>query len=87
MGQSILSYEKAAQDEAIKQIGQDKLGALDPAGQAAATRNKTAEILRSPTYREMLKRYHGENYIEPQSATIGGANWSYDPKNRKLAGS
>jgi hypothetical protein len=86
MGQSILSFEKSAQDEAIKQIGQDKLGALDPAGQAAAIRNKTAEILNSPTYREMLKRYHGENYIEPQSTTIGGAAFSYDPTKRTLSG-
>lgn len=86
MGQSILSFEKSAQDEAIKQIGQDKLGALDPAGQAAAIRNKTAEILNSPTYREMLKRYHGENYIEPGSPTIGGATFSYDPTKRTLSG-
>jgi hypothetical protein len=86
MGQSIMNFETQAERAAIQQIGQDKLGAMVPEAQAAAIRNKKAEILNSPTYREMLRRYHGENYIEPGAATIGGAAYTYDSTKRTLSG-
>jgi hypothetical protein len=87
LADNLRSHEQQAERMAIQQIGQDKLGALDPAAQAAAIARKKAEILNSsPVFQTEMREYMGNRYVAPQAVMGGGAAYTYDPTKRTLSG-
>lgn len=76
---NLSAFEKNARTQAISLIGQDKLGAMDPATQQAAVDRMAAKILsESKPYQTQMKRLMGEDYTVPQTPVAGNnvRSWS-----------
>jgi hypothetical protein len=78
---NLAGFEKGARGQAISLIGQDKLGAMDPAAQQAAVDRMTAKILsESKPYQAQMKRLMGEDYSVPQTPVAGNNVRRFDSK-------
>jgi hypothetical protein len=76
---NLSGFEKNARGQAISLIGQDKLGAMEPAAQQAAVDRMVAKILsESKPYQVQMKRLMGEDYSVPQTPVAGNnvRSWS-----------
>jgi hypothetical protein len=86
MMDNLAGFEKNARGQAISLIGQDKLGAMEPAAQQAAVDRMVAKILsESKPYQVQMKRLLGDDYTVPQTPVAPSAGYSYDPTKRTLS--